>query len=130
MTDEELIARLRAAGKHPMMDSNCKVDVFVVHDTADRIEALIAERDHWSGVARREGVCMTCCGPRGAPEPYGCSDCLNTGYCGEYHNTVADLEDKLAKAVEALERIEGQAFRKARATARTTLAEIKGESHE
>jgi hypothetical protein len=45
MTDEELIARLRGAGKHPMMDGNCKVDVYDVHDAADRIEALVKELD-------------------------------------------------------------------------------------
>jgi hypothetical protein len=65
-------------------------------------EELEKERDHWQGVAGREGVCMTCHGPRGAPEPYGCSDCLNTGYCGEWHNQMQELREKLAKAVEAL----------------------------
>ena len=48
---------------------------------------------------------MACRGPQGAPDTYGCTDCLNTGYCGEHHNTVAELEAKLAKAVEVLERI-------------------------
>jgi hypothetical protein len=67
-------------------------------------EELEKERDHWQGVAGREGVCMTCHGPRGAPEPYGCSDCLNTGYCGEWHNQMQELREKLAKAVEALGR--------------------------
>ena len=65
-------------------------------------EELAKERDHWQGVAGREGVCMTCHGPRGAPEPYGCSDCLNTGYCGEWHNQMQELREKLAKAVELL----------------------------
>ena len=40
MTDAELVARLRASSRHPMMDNNCKVDVFLVNDAADRIEAL------------------------------------------------------------------------------------------
>ena len=65
-------------------------------------EELEKERDHWQGVAGRQGVCMTCHGPRGAPEPYGCSDCLNTGYCGEWHNQMQELREKLAKAVELL----------------------------
>lgn len=75
---------------------------------------------------------MTCRGPRGAPEPYGCSDCLNTGYCGEYHNTVADLGAKLAKAVEALGRIARQPdyrLPSPQGIAQEALAEIKGESH-
>jgi hypothetical protein len=50
MSDEELIARLRGAGKHPMMDGNCKVDVYDVHDAADRIEALVARADLAPGV--------------------------------------------------------------------------------
>jgi len=142
MTDKELIARLRLYGSkfHHEFGHN--------DEAADRIEALIGERDHWSGVARREGVCMTCRGPNGAPEPYGCTDCLNTGYCGEHHNTVSDLEAKLAQAVEALESLiqqthdcekeltedlhhvdfcgESEPLTKARAT----LAKIKGESHD
>jgi len=142
MTDKELIARLRLYGSkfHHEFGHN--------DEAADRIEALIGERDPWSGVARREGVCMTCRGPNGAPEPYGCTDCLNTGYCGEHHNTVSDLEAKLAQAVEALESLiqqthdcekeltedlhhvdfcgESEPLTKARAT----LAKIKGESHD
>jgi hypothetical protein len=34
----------------------------------------------WQEVARRSGVCMTCA--ISAPEPYGCTDCLNTGWDG------------------------------------------------
>lgn len=104
-----------------------------ISELKSSIEALIAERDHWSGVALREGVCMTCRGPRGAPESYGCSDCLNTGYCGEHHNTVADLGAKLAKAVEALEYYAVEAMpwdADDSLIARAALAEIKGESHE
>ena len=79
------------------------------NDTADVaiewMKELEKERDHWIDVAGREGVCMSCSGPRGAPEPYGCTDCFNTGYCGERHNTVADLEAKLAKTVGALKKL-------------------------
>ena len=35
---DDLVKRLRAAAKHPMMDNNCKADVFDVADAADRIE--------------------------------------------------------------------------------------------
>lgn len=134
MTDAELIARLREYREINEGSTGVSYDpIPECLAAADRIEALIAERDHWKDVAGREGVCMTCRGPRGAPEPYGCSDCLNTGYCGEHHSTVTDLEAKLAKAVEALEEISeydtgataGLAY-----TARHHLAEIKGESHE
>jgi hypothetical protein len=67
-------------------------------------EELEKDRNHWQDVAGREGVCMTCRGPKGAPEPYGCSDCFNTGYCGEWHNEMGELREKLAKAVELLRR--------------------------
>jgi len=69
-----------------------------------KLAKVLEERDHWQDVAGREGVCMACRGPRGAPEPYGCSDCLNTGYCGEWHNEMGELREKLAKAVELLRR--------------------------
>lgn len=61
---------------------------------AARVAKLEAERDHWKGVAQRLGACMTCSGPAGAPEPYGCTDCLNTGFSGEYHTAIADLKDE------------------------------------
>jgi hypothetical protein len=32
----------------------------------------------WKEVARKAGVCMSCA--LGTPEPYGCVDCLNTGW--------------------------------------------------
>ena len=38
--DNDLVKKLRAAAKHPLMDNNCKADVFDVSDAADRIEAL------------------------------------------------------------------------------------------
>ena len=41
MTDDnDLVKKLRAAAKHPIMDNNCIADVFDVSDAADRIEAL------------------------------------------------------------------------------------------
>jgi hypothetical protein len=97
-------------------------------------EELEKDRNHWQDVAGREGVCMTCRGPRGAPEPYGCSDCLNTGYCGEWHNEMGELREKLAKAVEALRLIEADceadyppSHLAIKYAARSTLAEIEGE---
>jgi outer membrane murein-binding lipoprotein Lpp len=41
----DLVKRLRAAGRHPMMDNYCKVDVFDVNDAGGGIEELEAERD-------------------------------------------------------------------------------------
>lgn len=82
----------------------------------DALAAMTKERDHWKNIAGQEGVCMTCRGPRGAPEPYGCFDCLNTGYCGEWHNEtdnlkahLAECEARLSKAVEALREIAAEA---------------------
>jgi hypothetical protein len=38
------------------------------------------QRNAWQKVAQQAGVCMACA--MGAPEPYGCTDCLNTGWDG------------------------------------------------
>lgn len=38
------------------------------------------ERDAYKLACERAGVCMTCVVQ--APEPYGCTDCLNTGWDG------------------------------------------------
>ena len=89
-------------------------------------EELEKERDHWKDVAGREGVCMACRGPRGAFDPYGCTDCLNTGYCGEHHSTVAELEAKLAKAVEFAEIVEKCGNGPLWDLARATIAELTG----
>lgn len=34
----------------------------------------------WKEAARRSGICMACA--LGTPEPYGCAECLNTGWAG------------------------------------------------
>jgi hypothetical protein len=109
----------------------CRMAQAVMDNTVAELER---ERDHWQDVAGREGVCMACRGPRGAPEPYGCSDCLNTGYCGEWHNEMGELREKLAKAVEALRLIEADcdadyppSHLAIKYAARSTLAEIEGE---
>jgi len=49
---DDLVKRLRAAAKHPMMDNNCKADVFDVADAADRIEELEAAIKRQAGAAR------------------------------------------------------------------------------
>jgi hypothetical protein len=152
LTDEELVKALRDTydlvkmwpEKRPDGFTNLLVLRNLVPDTADRIEALTAERDehwksfvhwrkeadalteqleaaradakeaeayaeelekerdHWQDVAGREGVCMTCRGPRGAPEPYGCSDCFNTGYCGEWHNQMHELREERERLALAI----------------------------
>jgi hypothetical protein len=145
MSDEKLIARLlylsrvtRDYDQEDMTSADYADMPVATKEAADRIEALTKERDHWKDVAGREGVCMTCSGPYGAPEPYGCSDCFNTGYCGEHHNTVAALDAKLAKAVELLEEIEvrlkpisGFFFDTfPRREIKAILEKLKGESHE
>ncbi|RWP44250.1 MAG: hypothetical protein EOR04_04850 [Mesorhizobium sp.] len=38
----------------------------------------MSEVDAYKAACERAGVCMTCVVQ--APEPYGCSDCLNTGW--------------------------------------------------
>jgi hypothetical protein len=70
-----------------------------------QIEALTCERDAYKLRCRQEGVCMTCV--LRAPEPYGCSDCLNTHYAeGEPAVLVAERENtrRLVECVRAVER--------------------------
>jgi hypothetical protein len=77
----------------------CRMAQVVMENGIAEVEK---ERDHWQDVAGREGVCMTCRGPRGAPEPYGCSDCLNTGYCGEWHNQMHELREERERLALAI----------------------------
>ncbi len=77
----------------------CRMAQAVMDNT---VAELKRERDHWQDVAGREGVCMACRGPRGAPEPYGCSDCLNTGYCGEWHNEMHELREERERLALAI----------------------------
>jgi len=102
MTDEELIARLREG-------ATWDDDVAA----ADRIEALIKERDEAVHLAR-----------------------LRKTFIEEARDERDALEAKLAKAVEALDRLarlgNGDRYGNSEGNviARATLAEIKGESHE
>lgn len=68
-----------------------------------RAEKAVAERAHWMRAARHAGVCMTCSGPNGAPDPFGCTDCLNTGWSSEYHNGMADAQMRADSLQEELE---------------------------
>lgn len=47
---------------------------------AEAVKNLQAELIAWRNVARRAGICMSCA--LGAHEPFGCTDCLNTGWNG------------------------------------------------
>src|SRR5690606_25128635 len=47
---------------------------------ADIFQTLKNQRNEWQSVAQHAGVCMTCA--IRAPETYGCTDCLNTGWDG------------------------------------------------
>jgi hypothetical protein len=73
----DLVKRLRGTAldkdKFPRMDSEKWFPVGLAKEAADRIEALEA-------ALRNTGVCMSCV--YGWPEPYGCTDCLNTGWEG------------------------------------------------
>lgn len=47
---------------------------------AEAVKNLQTELTAWHNVARRAGICMSCA--LGAHEPFGCTDCLNTGWNG------------------------------------------------
>lgn len=45
-----------------------------------------------------------------APEPYGCSDCLNTGRSSEYHNRLYETQLLIERVSEFLQRVESSFF--------------------
>ena len=121
MTDEQLIARLRDAPADGLGTENLCLDA------ADRIEALIAERDEADDLAK-------------AAFADGASNNIRLA---ETSYRVKWLEAKLAKAVEGLEfyatqdviyphvgKVTYTGYDDDGRLARATLAEIKGESHE
>lgn len=60
------------------------------------------ERDTYKQAALHAGVCPSCI--LEAPEPYGCSDCLNTGWMqGDPYEEIKTLKAKLEEANKALE---------------------------
>lgn len=80
---------------------------------ASEIARLTGERDTWKLVARGAGVCMTCA--LGAPDTFGCTDCLNTGFEqgapqgyvpeGYHAETVARLTARAETTQAALSRL-------------------------
>lgn len=49
---DDLVKRLRSAARHPMMDNNCKADVFDIAEAADRIEQLGKACAEWAEVSQ------------------------------------------------------------------------------
>lgn len=47
---------------------------------AEAVRELMSEAKAWKEACRKAGICMSCA--LGAPEPFGCVDCLNTGWNG------------------------------------------------
>jgi chromosome segregation ATPase len=120
MTDEELIAMARLAQRDERMSTGA-----LYGDLADRIEALTeqltaARDDAKEAEAYAEELEQRLATCRMAQ--------------AVMDNTVADLEGKLAKAVEGFEVIRDRQYYRmgpgitAQVIARATLAEIKGES--
>ncbi|RWH52194.1 MAG: hypothetical protein E5V72_01995 [Mesorhizobium sp.] len=65
----------------------------------------MSEVDAYKAACERAGVCMTCVVQ--APEPYGCSDCLNTGWQqGDPYERIKQLEEELAEISAAIGTVE------------------------
>jgi hypothetical protein len=110
--DKELIAMARLAQRDERMSTGA-----LYGDLADRIEALIAERDRWKDACRSASRDLNIIVPD--------NDRLKSERDA--------AEAKLAKAVKALEYYAVEAMpwdADDSLQARATLAEIKGESHE
>ncbi|MER8984014.1 hypothetical protein [Mesorhizobium sp. M0843] len=55
---------------------------------------LERQRDAYKLACEKAGVCMTCV--LQPPEPYGCSDCMNTGFVqGDPYERIKQLEARL-----------------------------------
>ena len=154
MTDEELIARLRArAAEERVIQKNNEavaaalmgqrllfeqgvhsasnsfaVRLGLEHENCAKNDAKLAQ--DWDAAADRiEALTAKLATCEKYRDAYAECDRIGT-------QTVRDLEAKLAKAVEALEEISGNGNAAGRNPqlmadiARATLAEIKGESHE
>lgn len=66
-----------------------------------RAEAAERERDDYLRACKSAGVCMSCV--HGAPDPYGCTDCLNTGFDMGLDNPRAEAaEAEIRRLSEAL----------------------------
>ena len=66
-------------------------------DVSDHDRAM-----RYRSALRWAGICMTCLD--GAPEPYGCTDCLNTGYAeGNPFDQIKALEAENKRLRDALE---------------------------
>ena len=44
----------------------------------EAVQELLWRAEAWKEACRKAGICMSCA--LGPPEPYGCTDCLNTGW--------------------------------------------------
>ena len=65
-------------------------------DVSDHDRAM-----RYRSALRWAGICMTCLD--GAPEPYGCTDCLNTGYAeGNPFDQIKALEAENKRLKAAL----------------------------
>ncbi|WP_353640786.1 hypothetical protein [Mesorhizobium sp. WSM2239] len=63
-----------------------------------RLVRVEQERDAYKKASEGAGVCMTCVIQ--APDPYGCSDCLNTGWFqGDPYERVKQLEAVVKKTL-------------------------------
>ena len=70
----------KASGDESGTSQMSMFDEDVIHSLVERAEKAEAERDAYKSACRSAGVCMSCV--LRAPEPYGCTDCLNTGWDG------------------------------------------------
>lgn len=55
-------------------------DAVHFEEAARQLKILKEQRNAWQKVAGQAGICMACA--MGAPDTFGCSDCLNTGWDG------------------------------------------------
>lgn len=75
-----------------------KSDNELLWESRSGLGRIRKERDAFKLACERAGVCMSCVIQ--APEPYGCHDCLNTGWSeGDPYERIKELEGVVKKTL-------------------------------
>ncbi|PQZ29759.1 hypothetical protein CQZ93_06000 [Ochrobactrum vermis] len=93
--------------------------------------ALTARVKELEESSKKSGVCITCL--TGSPEPYGCSDCLNTGWDGGCPpNSPEDIKMLFAGMISDFSKIKSraEALETKLAAARKALQKIAGDTYD
>jgi hypothetical protein len=93
MSYADLIAEANALPnpRRNLLTHNERELIGLCYRLRDALQTLLREREAYKRACKTAGVCMSCVIQ--PPEPYGCTDCLNTGWeRGDPYEHVKSLE--------------------------------------